>query len=280
MSHSRSTVRVTRTLDTPLGIASAAPAAAGILLLHKNNSLSSHPPLRILNTTIPAKRQIKYLGVLIDESLTFSYHAAMAAARGSKVLASLSFLRHRSCGIPAYIAHHLAMTAILPAMFWASPVWWAATPAVTTTLKVTYNTVARWITGLPLNTRTTNLITLAHLPPMEVYLDHLLLRYAIPLHFLPPHHALGPPHSQPNTHASLPGLHHLYNLSKHLVQGKLEDRSTTGTAEGVVKATSPNLDKTTRPLELHKKWLRTHLDYTIIIYTDGSKLDNGAVGCG
>jgi len=34
MSHSRSTVRVTRTLDTPLGVASAAPAVAGILLLH------------------------------------------------------------------------------------------------------------------------------------------------------------------------------------------------------------------------------------------------------
>jgi len=34
MSHSRSTVRVTRTLDTPLGVASAAPAAAGIFLLH------------------------------------------------------------------------------------------------------------------------------------------------------------------------------------------------------------------------------------------------------
>jgi len=33
MSHSRSTVRVTRTLDTLLGVASAAPAAAGILPL-------------------------------------------------------------------------------------------------------------------------------------------------------------------------------------------------------------------------------------------------------
>jgi ribonuclease HI len=48
----------------------------------------------------------------------------------------------------------------------------------------------------------------------------------------------------------------------------------------VVKATSPNPDKTTRPQELHEKWLRTHPDHTIIIYTDGSKLDNGAVGCG
>jgi len=33
MSHSRSPVCVTRTLDAPLGEASAAPSAAGILLL-------------------------------------------------------------------------------------------------------------------------------------------------------------------------------------------------------------------------------------------------------
>ena len=33
---------------------------------NKNKSLSSHPPLQMLNTTISAKRQIKYLGVFID----------------------------------------------------------------------------------------------------------------------------------------------------------------------------------------------------------------------
>ena len=246
----------------------------------KNKSLSSHPPLRILNTTIPAKRQIQYLGVFIDELLTFTHHAAMAAARGNKILGSLSFLRHRSRGIPAYIAHHLAMTAILPAMFWASPAWWVGTPVVTTTLKVAYNAVARWITGLPLNTRSLNLITLAHLPPMDVFLDYLSLRYAIRLHFLPAHHALGPPRGQPNTHTNLPGLHRLHSLSKHLILGKLEDRATTTTAPGVEKATSPNPDKTTQPRELHEKWLQTLPDHTIAIYTDGSRLANGAVGCG
>ena len=54
-------------------------------------------------------------------------------------------------------------------------------------LRVAYNTVARWSTRLPLNTRTTNLITLVYLPPMEAYLDYLSLRYAIRLHFLPTH---------------------------------------------------------------------------------------------
>jgi len=172
------------------------------------------------------------------------------------------------------------MTAIFPAMFWASPAWWVETPGEIATLKVAYNAVAWWITGLPLNTRTTNLITFAHLPPMEAYLDYLSLQYAIRLHLLPPYHAFGPPCDQPSTHTNLPGLHRLYNLSKHLIQGKLEDRTATTTAAGVVNATSPNPDKTTQPLWLHEKWLQTLPDHTIVIYTDGSKRSNGAVGCG
>jgi len=174
------------------------------------------------------------------------------------------------------------MTVIISTMFWASPAWWTGTPGVITTLKIAYNSIAQWITGLPLTTRTTNLITLAHLSPLEAYLDYLSLQYAIQLHFLPSHHALGPPRDQPNTLISLPGLHCLYNLSKHLVLGKLEDRTTTIkiTAEGVTKTTSPNPDKTTRPQQLHEQWLQTLPDHTIFIYMDGSKLANGTVECG
>ena len=146
--------------------------------------------------------------------------------------------------------------------------------------QITYNAIARWITGLPYNTRLTNLLTLAHLPPMEAYLDYLSLRYAIRLHFLPDHHALGRPHPDQTTCNNLLGLHRLYALSKHLVLGKLEDRTSTSTADGVPKIISPNPDKTTSPKELHEKWLHSLPDHTIVIYTDGSKLDSGATGCG
>ena len=141
---------------------------------------------------------------------------------------------------------------------------------VTATLSTTYNSIARWITGLPLNTRTSNLLTLAQLPPLEAYLDYLSLRYTIHLHFLPSHHALGPPRAAPNTSPSLPGLHHLYNLSKHLVMGKLENRTSISSAEGVPITLSPNPDKTTRPQKLHEQWLESQENHTIIIYTDGS----------
>jgi len=145
------------------------------------------------------------------------------------------------------------MTAILPAMFWASPAaWWAGTPMVSTTVKTTYNATARWNTGLPLNTRVTNLLTLANLPPREDYLDYLSIRYAIRLYFIPKHHALGPPRPNVSTHNNLPGLHRLHELSKHLIIGKLEHRSAISTSEGPTSFPSPNPDKTMQPRQLQE----------------------------
>jgi len=223
----------------------------------KNKSLASHLTLRIENNTIMATRQIKYLGVFIDESCSFLLHATIATAKGNKTLGSLGFICHWSHGIPAHIAHHLAMMVILPTMFWASPAWWTGTPMVTATLSTNYNSIARWITGLPLNTRTSNLLTVAQLPPLEAYLDYLSLRYAIRLHFLPSQHALGPSRAAPNTSPSLPGLHRLYNLSKHLVMGKLENRTSISSVEEAPITPSPNPDKTTQPQKLHEQWLES-----------------------
>ena len=214
--------------------------------------------------------------MFIDESLSFLHHTTMAMAKGNKTLGSLGFLRHQSHGIPTHIAHHLAMTVILPTMFWASPAWWTGTPMITAALNTTYNAIARWITGLPLNTRTSNLITLTQLPPLEAYLDYLSLWYAIRLHFLPSHHTLGPPRAAQNMPPNLPGLHRLYHLTKHLVMGKLEDRTSTSTVEGVPIIPSRSPDKTTQPQQAHEQWLETQENPTIIIYMDSSKLDNGS----
>jgi len=48
-----------------------------------------------------------------------------------------------------------------------------------------------------------------------------------------------------DTHPNLPELHRLYSLSKHLVQGKLEDPTTTSIAEGINMLPSLNPNKTT-----------------------------------
>jgi len=115
---------------------------------------------------------------------------------------------------------------------------------------------------------------------METYLDYLSLRFAIRLHFLPTHHALSQLHPDQAAHKHLPGLHRLHDLSRHLIVGKLEDRTSTSTADGIPKTISPNPDKTTSPQELHRNWIGSLPDHTIVIYTDGSKLESGATGCG
>jgi len=79
---------------------------------------------------------------------------------------------------------------------------------------------------------------------------------------------------------NLLGLYRLYNLSKLLLMGKLKNRTSTSTAEGVLIIPSPNPDKTTQPQQAHKQWLETQENHTIIICTDGSKLYNGSTGCG
>jgi len=81
---------------------------------------------------------------------------------------------------------------------------------------------------------------------MEAYLDYLSLQFAIQLHSLSVHHVLGQLHLDQTTHQNHAGLHRLYALSKHLIMGKLEDRTTTSTADGIPKITSHNPDKTTR----------------------------------
>jgi len=62
--------------------------------------------------------------------------------------------------------------------------------------------------------------------------------------------------------------------------GKLEDCTTTPTVDGISKITSPNPDKTTSPPQLHGKWIHSLPDHTIVIYSDGSKMESGVTGCG
>jgi hypothetical protein len=127
---------------------------------------------------------------IIDESLNFSVHVRHATSKGMQSLGRLRFLRHGNQGIPAYIARHLTMAAILPRMLWASPVWWLGNPSTLNPLTVAYNRCARWITGLPSSTDSTMLLICAHLQPLHRYLNYLSRRYAIRNLFLLTTHVL------------------------------------------------------------------------------------------
>jgi hypothetical protein len=80
--------------------------------------------------------------------------------------------------------------SIIGARLRTKELWWNHTPTVLHPLQITYNSLARWITGLLSSTRVAKHLTCARLPPLDIYLDYLSNKYAIRLLFLPPDYAL------------------------------------------------------------------------------------------
>jgi ribonuclease HI len=246
----------------------------------KTKDLSHHPPLILNNKTIPPSRSIKYLGIHIDELLLFKQHAISAAAKGKSAVSSLLFLRHHDNGISTYIAHHLILTLILPKMLWASPTWWIGADNILSPLATAYDSAARWATSLPPSTRISNLLICAYLPPLHVYLDYLSTRLAIRLLFLPARHSLAGIPTRPNCPASAPRTSQLCDLVKHLITGNLENRSATPITFSIQSAPPVHTSKNDQPHIHHQDWVSSLPIGTLLLYTDGSKLDSGQVGCG
>jgi hypothetical protein len=239
-----------------------------------------YPAFVIHNQRILPKFSRKYLSVCLDESLTFKQHALAAAAIGLKHLGSLKFLRMKTQGLPAFVAHYLVISKALPAMPWASPVWWNRTPTVLRPLQITYNSLARWITGLPPSTRVAKHLTCAGIPPLDIYLYYLLNKYAIRLLFLPPDHALDfPPPDLNNPKPPYPTSAKLFKQISHLAIEPVENRSLPIT-EQISKIVVPGIEKDEKAIGIHLSWLKSLNNITILCYTDGSKQENGLVGSG
>jgi ribonuclease HI len=238
--------------------------------------------LTVVGRVVAPSPAVRYLGVTIDDALTFRTHAARAASNGLQVLGSMGFLRRSKWSIPAYIAHHLVFTAVLPKMMWASPIWWNGKNGVLEPVRMTYHAAARWITGLPMSTSIAKLLTVAQLPPLVAYLDYLTLRYAIRLRFLPADHVLAPNAAYFGTapRADYPSRLRMSTLIHALAPGgAVEDRFCQ--IDGAIpSARSPHPDKETDPTGIHNKWITTLPDLTMLLYTDGSKFEDGRTGSG
>ncbi|KAJ7049262.1 hypothetical protein C8F01DRAFT_925726, partial [Mycena amicta] len=76
-------------------------------------------------TLIPHSPVIKYLGVLLDEKLTFKPQAEAAAAKGLKVLMACNRLTRPSFGLPHRYVKRLYESVVIPKMTYALDTWYA-----------------------------------------------------------------------------------------------------------------------------------------------------------
>jgi hypothetical protein len=163
-------------------------------------------------------------------------------------------------------------------MLWASLAWWRGNKSVLYPLSVAYHSMARWITSLPPSTQISNLLTCAHLPLLNVYLDYLSSKFAIRLLFLPAGCSLSSLPLTPYCASSAPGTSHLKDLIKHLLTGMLEDQSTPPIIFNIANAPAINLNKHDKPTLCYSSWVSSLPSGTFLLYTDGSKLDNEQTG--
>jgi hypothetical protein len=179
------------------------------------------------------------------------------------------------------VAHHLALVAVMAKIMWGSPIWWNGSPSVQSLLETTYNRIARWITGLPMSRRISKLLTAAQLPPMDAYLDYLSMPYAIQLRFLTDDHILAdqPAYIRGKPKLNFPSKHRLDSIIAHLTVENIEDRYCH-TDASILRVESPHPDKLTNPTGIDERWIWSLPDFTILLYTDGSKLEDGRTGSG
>jgi hypothetical protein len=138
---------------------------------HLSSTISKSCPHAPSNTSEPALMNHSPL------NLTHLQQQLRSTTRKSQIFTC------KDSRFTSLVAHHLAFSTILPAMLWASPIWWNGTPAVLDPLQISCNPIARWITGLPTNTRVTKHLICARLPPLDRYLDYLSQQYAIDFFF-------------------------------------------------------------------------------------------------
>jgi ribonuclease HI len=238
--------------------------------------------LTVAGRPVVSSPTVKYLGVTIDDGLAFRTHAARAASKGLQALGSMGFLRGSKWSVPAYIAHHLIFAAVFPQMLWASPIWWNGRSNVLESIRMTYHAAARWITGLPMSTSIVKLLTVAQLPPLRAYLDYLTLRYAIRLRFLPASHVLAPDavYSGNPPRPDYPNRLRLSQLTRALAAGGVMEERFYHVDGAIPSARSPHPDKETDPTGIHSKWITTLPNLKMLLYTDGSKFEDGRTTSG
>jgi ribonuclease HI len=159
-------------------------------------------------------------------------------------------------------------------------------------LERVYHRALRWATGLPINTKLTRLHILARLPPLRLHLDYLSRRYAIRLLFAGPQHPLHKyfplsdlkitnswidntkRRDKPTT--QYPTLFYPLSLLHCFLSAEdtLENRFSAGMS-APFSFTTLLPDEGKSPAQQHAEYLSRLPAHTLLLYTDGSKLDDG-----
>lgn len=122
----------------------------------KHKVASAHLNIIINNNPVEQVTSYKCLGVIIDDSLTWSLHVDHIKNKVSSKLAMLSRIRH---SIPKSSLHTLVKTFVVPSLEYCCTVWGGRLGAHSNLLNMLLKRAARLILGCPYRTASTDMFS-------------------------------------------------------------------------------------------------------------------------
>jgi ribonuclease HI len=159
-------------------------------------------PLIIQNTTILPTEHHRFLGLIVDQELTWKHHVGYTIAKGTEYVLQLCRLSHPANGIPAKLMRRLYLTVAVPKFTYGADIWFRpiyndnsvklqrGSIGVAGKLAKIQRIAAICITGAMKTTATDILDAHANLLPIPLLLQKVCHRAALRIATLPQRHPL------------------------------------------------------------------------------------------
>lgn len=128
--------------------------------------------------TYDPKNHIRWLGIILDTRLTFDAHVQHLVRRGMAASSCLRMLANTVGGLNHSHVKTLYTACVLPAITYATPVWWTGKRTHTKALEKIQNQCLRRILPVFRTTPISAMEVEAGIPPIHLRLDHIYARAA------------------------------------------------------------------------------------------------------
>lgn len=257
-----------------------------------------NPPLQLhsaegQHTILPPKNQaLRWLGIWFDRQLTFLPHCRIMAARAKQTAAGIRSLANTARGVNAGLLRQTVISCILPVLTYGAEAWWPGLAqsrkskllpnGVNAALSHLDGTLRQAIRGtLPIyrTTPTPILHREAAVPPMELILNYQRARAHLRTARLDDRHPVRRRLQKDRPTAPSLRLHSfrsecLKNLEQiDPVFFPLWNPETQRGGPRICQS------RESAPQDF-QAWATAHAPLSLLLYTDGSKLQSGATGAG
>ncbi|KAJ8737082.1 hypothetical protein PYW07_000353 [Mythimna separata] len=148
-----------------------------VLYSKQRQSVTPPPPITMYGKPIPWEKQAKYLGVILDQHLTFSEHIRQARSRAAFAQSRLHYLLTARSKLSRKCKLRLYTAVIRPIMTYACAIFAHAKPRFLHKMQTLQNRTLRKILGAPYYVRNENLHLDLKIPTIQQFMKRLCKRF-------------------------------------------------------------------------------------------------------